>query len=126
MILLQVNQLTKYYGADLILHNIKLEIQTRDRIALVGRNGSGKSTLLKIIAGELNYDSGEIIKPKDVTIGFLDQYTGLDTDNSIWEEMMNVFQDLKDMEKQLRYLEQQMSKEDVYQNEMKYNKILSE
>jgi ATP-binding cassette, subfamily F, member 3 len=126
MILLQVNQLTKYYGADLILHNIKLEIQTRDRIALVGRNGSGKSTLLKIIAGELNYDSGEIIKPKDVTIGFLDQYTGLDTDNSIWEEMMNVFQDLKDMEKQLRYLEQQMSKADVYQNEMKYNKILSE
>lgn len=126
MILLQVNQLTKYYGADLILHNIKLEIQTRDRIALVGRNGSGKSTLLKIIAGELNYDSGEIIKPKDVTIGFLDQHTGLDTDNSIWEEMMNVFQDLKDMEKQLRYLEQQMSKEDVYQNEMKYNKILSE
>lgn len=126
MILLQVNQLTKYYGADLILHNIKLEIQTRDRIALVGRNGSGKSTLLKIIAGELNYDSGEIIKPKDVTIGFLDQHTGLDTDNSIWEEMMNVFQDLKDMEKQLRYLEQQMSKADVYQNEMKYNKILSE
>jgi len=126
MILLQVNQLTKYYGADLILHNIKLEIQTRDRIALVGRNGSGKSTLLKIIAGELNYDSGEIIKPKDVIIGFLDQHTGLDTDNSIWEEMMNVFQDLKDMEKQLRYLEQQMSKEDVYQNEMKYNKILSE
>ena len=112
MILLQVNQLTKYYGADLILHNIKLEIQTRDRIALVGRNGSGKSTLLKIIAGELNYDSGEIIKPKDVTIGFLDQYTGLDTDNSIWEEMMNVFQDLKDMEKQLRYLEQQIQRPD--------------
>lgn len=70
MILLQVNQLNKYYGADLVLSNIKLEIHTRDRIALVGRNGSGKSTLLKIIAGELAYDSGEIIKPKEVTIGF--------------------------------------------------------
>lgn len=70
MILLQVNQLNKYYRADLVLSNIKLEIHTRDRIALVGRNGSGKSTLLKIIAGELAYDSGEIIKPKEVTIGF--------------------------------------------------------
>ena len=52
MILLQVNQLAKYYGADLILSNIKLELQTRDRVALVGRNGAGKSTLLKIIAGQ--------------------------------------------------------------------------
>lgn len=126
MILLQVNQLTKYYGADLILQNIKLEIQTRDRIALVGRNGSGKSTLLKIIAGEINYDSGEIIKPKDVTIGFLDQHTGLDSDNSIWAEMMEVFHDLQKMEQQLRHLEQQMSKEEVYKNETKYSKILSE
>lgn len=126
MILLQVNQLTKYYGADLILQNIKLEIQTRDRIALVGRNGSGKSTLLKIIAGEINYDSGEIIKPKDVTIGFLDQHTGLDSDNSIWAEMVEVFHDLQKMEQQLRHLEQQMSKEEVYKNETKYSKILSE
>ena len=47
MILLQVNQLCKYYGADIILSNIKLEVQTRDRIALVGRNGAGKSTLIK-------------------------------------------------------------------------------
>lgn len=126
MILLQVNQLTKYYGADLILQNIKLEIQTRDRIALVGRNGSGKSTLLKIIAGEINYDSGEIIKPKDVTIGFLDQHTGLDSHNSIWAEMVEVFHDLQKMEQQLRHLEQQMSKEEVYKNETKYSKILSE
>ena len=71
MILLQVNQLSKYYGADLILSNIKLEIQTKDRVALVGRNGAGKSTLLKIIAGHLSHDCGEIIKPKEVTIGYL-------------------------------------------------------
>ena len=47
MILLQVNQLCKYYGADIILSNIKLEVQTRDRIALVGRNGAGKIYLIK-------------------------------------------------------------------------------
>ena len=93
MILLQINQLCKYYGADLILSNIKLEIQTRDRIALVGRNGAGKSTLLKIISGNLSYDSGEIMKPKDVKMGYLAQNTGLESNLSIWEEMLTVFKD---------------------------------
>ncbi|MFL6518344.1 MAG: ATP-binding cassette domain-containing protein, partial [Bacillus sp. (in: firmicutes)] len=88
MILLQVNQLQKYYGADLILSNIKLELQTRDRVALVGRNGAGKSTLLKIIAGHLSHDGGEIIKPKEVTIGYLAQNTGLESSLSIWDEML--------------------------------------
>ncbi|WAA09237.1 ABC-F family ATP-binding cassette domain-containing protein [Fervidibacillus albus] len=126
MILLQVNQLTKYFGADLILSNIKLEIQDRDRIAIVGRNGAGKSTLLKIIAGQLSYDSGEIIKPKDVVIGYLDQHTGLNTENSIWDEMMSVFTRLQKMEKRLRYLEEQMARESVYNNKTHYNKIVSE
>ena len=80
MILLQVNQLSKYYGAELILSNMKLEVQNKDRIALVGRNGAGKSTLLKIIAGQLSHDGGEIIKPKDVTIGYMAQDTGLESE----------------------------------------------
>ena len=74
LILLQVNALSKLYGAETILANIKLEVQTKDRIALVGRNGAGKSTLLKIIAGELSHDGGEIIKPKDVSMGYLAKY----------------------------------------------------
>ncbi len=74
MILLQVQQLTKYFGAELILADIKLDIQTKDRIALVGRNGAGKSTLLKIIAGHLAPDSGKVMKPKDVTLGYLAQF----------------------------------------------------
>ena len=61
----------------IILSNIKLEVQTRDRVALVGRNGAGKSTLLKIISGNLSYDSGEIMKPKEVRMGYLAQNTGL-------------------------------------------------
>lgn len=109
MILLQVNQLQKSFGADLILSNIKLEIQTRDRIALVGRNGAGKSTLLRIIAGQISYDSGEIVKPKDVTIGYLAQDTGLESDMSIWDEMLSVFEDLRRQEQNLRRLEEQMA-----------------
>ncbi|KIP20019.1 putative ABC transporter ATP-binding protein YheS [Anoxybacillus ayderensis] len=113
MIILQVNQLSKSYGAEQVLSDIKLEIQEKDRIALVGRNGAGKSTLLKIIAGQMSYDAGEIIKPKHVTIGYLDQYTGLQAHRSIWEEMLDVFAPLQQMEKQLRELEQQMSVHDA-------------
>ncbi len=126
MILLQVNQLTKRYAADLILSNIKLEIQTRDRVALVGRNGTGKSTLLKIIAGQLSYDSGDIIKPKDVTIGYLAQHTGLESSLSIWEEMLTVFDTVRKQEVQLRSLEQQMSDPSIYENQTAYDRILRE
>ena len=109
MILLQVNQLAKYYGADLILSNIKLELQTRDRVALVGRNGAGKSTLLKIIAGHMSHDGGEIIKPKGLRIGYLAQNTGLESNLSIWDEMLTVFESLRNMEARIRQLEMQMS-----------------
>ena len=126
MILLQVNQLCKYYGADIVLSNIKLEVQTRDRIALVGRNGAGKSTLLKIISGNLSYDSGDIIKPKEVKIGYLAQDTGLESDLSIWDEMLSVFAELRQQEKTLRTLEQQMSNPDIIQNEAEYQKILKD
>ncbi|ETI70579.1 ABC-F family ATP-binding cassette domain-containing protein [Neobacillus vireti] len=126
MILLQVNQLQKYYGADLILSNIKLELQTRDRVALVGRNGAGKSTLLKIIAGHLSHDGGDIIKPKEVTIGYLAQNTGLESNLSIWEEMLTVFEPLQLMEKSLRRLEEQMADPGVFEDKERYERVLKE
>jgi len=126
MILLQINQLCKYYGADIILSNIKLEVQTRDRIALVGRNGAGKSTLLKIIAGQLSFDSGDIIKPKEVKIGYLAQDTGLESNLSIWEEMLSVFAELRQQEQKLRSLENKMSDPAVLRNEAEYEKVLKE
>lgn len=126
MILLQVNQLSKYYGADLILSNIKLELQTRDRVALVGRNGAGKSTLLKMIAGQLSYDDGEIIKPKEVKIGYLAQNTGLESQLSIWEEMLTVFESIRNMEIKLRQLEERMADPSILEDHGKYERILKE
>src|SRR6476620_2698721 len=126
MILLQVNQLCKYYGADIVLSNIKLELQTRDRVALVGRNGAGKSTLLKMIAGQLSHDDGEIIKPKEVTIGYLAQNTGLESRLSIWDEMLTVFESVQMMEKNLRKLEGQMADPDVFNDQAKYERVLKE
>ncbi|CAH0316188.1 MULTISPECIES: ATP-binding cassette domain-containing protein [Peribacillus] len=126
MILLQINQLSKYYGAELILSNMKLEVQNKDRIALVGRNGAGKSTLLKIIAGQLSHDGGEIIKPKGVTIGYMAQDTGLESELTIWDEMLTVFTDLIEQEKELRRLEADMARPDIFENETIYQKVLNE
>lgn len=126
MILLQINQLSKSFGADPILTNIKLEVQTKDKIAIVGRNGAGKSTLLKIIAGNMSYDSGEIIKPKGVSIGYLAQDTGLESQLSIWDEMLTVYKELQIMEHEMRQLEQKMSVIDPSNNSREFEQLLKE
>ncbi|MEW9503265.1 ABC-F family ATP-binding cassette domain-containing protein [Jeotgalibacillus marinus] len=126
MILLQVNQLSKAFGAEEILSNIKLEVQTKDRIALVGRNGAGKSTLLKMIIGQLSHDQGEIIKPKEVSMGYLEQHSGLESELSIWDEMLQVFDHFKKMEKDLRSQEQQMADPSIYENQERYDRLMKE
>lgn len=125
MILLQVNNLSKSFGVDPILENVKLEIQEGERVALVGRNGAGKSTLLKVIAGEYNYDSGDIMKPKDVTIGYLAQDSGLESGETIWNEMLTVFTDLIEQEKTLRQMEQDMGSERILNDADAYERLLS-
>ncbi|WP_147803348.1 ABC-F family ATP-binding cassette domain-containing protein [Alkalicoccus halolimnae] len=109
MILLQCTQLSKYFGSEQILANVKMEIKERERIALVGRNGAGKSTLLKIFTGEIPFDDGHLMKPKGVSIGYLAQDSGLDSDRSIWDEMLTVFSELRRMEKELGRLEEKMA-----------------
>ena len=126
MIVLQVNQLYKSFVTDEILSGVKLEVQHRDRVALVGRNGAGKSTLLKIIAGQMSYDSGEIIIPKDVKIGYLEQHAGIDSALSIWDEMMTIFDSLHKMEQTLRGLEQKMADPAVYEDSEAYARIMAE
>ncbi|MCM3389518.1 ABC-F family ATP-binding cassette domain-containing protein [Ureibacillus chungkukjangi] len=126
MIVLQVNQLYKSFVTDEILSGVKLEVQHRDRVALVGRNGAGKSTLLKIIAGQMSYDSGEIIIPKDVKIGYLEQHAGIESDLSIWDEMMTIFDSLRNQEKKLRSLEQRMADPAVYDNTENYGRVMAE
>ncbi|KZE39663.1 multidrug ABC transporter ATP-binding protein [Bhargavaea cecembensis] len=124
MIVLQVNNVTKSFAGEEILSGVKLEVQHRDRVALVGRNGAGKSTLLKIITGQMGRDEGDIIIPKDVRIGYLDQHSGLDSERTIWEEMMTVFEPLFAMERELRALEQKMADPAVYDDEAEYKKVM--
>lgn len=105
MILLQANQVARHFGEEVLFENIQLEVQDRSRIALVGRNGAGKSTLLKIIAGIDSADEGSISKVKNLTMGYLDQHTGLESDHTVWEEMLTVFDAVREMETKLRTYE---------------------
>lgn len=126
MIVLQVNGLTKSFSGTDILENVRLEVQHRDRVALVGRNGAGKSTLLKIIAGEMTADSGDLVMPKDVQIGYLEQHAGIDSSLTIWDEMLTVFEPLQVMEKRLRKLEAQMADPSVYEHALEYDRVMKE
>ncbi len=126
MIVLQVNGLTKSFSGTDILQNAKLEVQHRDRVALVGRNGAGKSTLLKIIAGEMTADTGDIIVPKDVRIGYLEQHSGIDSTGNVWDEMMTVFEPLHTLERRLRSLEVQMADPAVYNDSETYARVTTE
>lgn len=109
MILLQANNVIRRFGADVLFHDINLQIQEHGRTALVGRNGAGKTTLLKMIAGITSPDEGTISKSKDLTIGYLAQDQGLDSQNSIWAELDLVFASLHKMEKQIHQLENQLA-----------------
>lgn len=125
MILLQVQQISKFFGAEVILDNIKLEVKTGDRIALVGRNGAGKSTLLKIIAGKMSYDGGTISKPKSVEIGYLAQNTGLESSKTILDEMLSVFDSLRRMEADLRKMELRLGEPELYNDPEKYQALMT-
>ncbi len=105
MILLQANQIARHFGAEVLFENIHLEISTGARVALVGRNGAGKSTLLKIIAGIEAPDEGKIAKNKTATLGYLAQDTGLDSNETVWNEMLKAFEQVRQMEERMRELE---------------------
>ncbi|MGL4624546.1 MAG: ABC-F family ATP-binding cassette domain-containing protein [Culicoidibacterales bacterium] len=108
MIILQANGIAKSFSGEPLLENINFEVQTGERIALVGRNGAGKSTLLKIILAKETSELGTVTIPKSIQIGYLDQHTGLESQQTIWDELMLVFSDLKQMETQLTTLTTQM------------------
>lgn len=122
--LLQVTGITKSFETDPVLSNISLQIEERERIGLVGVNGAGKSTLLQIIAGELSYDEGSIFKAKETRIGYLRQQAGLQSDKSIWEELIGVFASLLETEIELRELEGKIADPAVHDQPKLYQEIL--
>ena len=108
MIILQANKIERSFAGEVLFDNISLQVDERDRIALVGKNGAGKSTLLKILVGEEEPTLGEINKKRDLSLSYLAQDSRFESSNTIYDEMLHVFDDLRKTEKTLRQMELEM------------------
>jgi len=108
MIELALNKLQKYYGATKVLDDITFEVQTGEKVGIVGSNGCGKSTLLKIIIGSEGYENGNMSFKKGATLGYLEQmpvypdgFKVVDVLNLAFENIDNIYKELEILEKQL-------------------------
>ncbi|MDR0297980.1 MAG: ATP-binding cassette domain-containing protein [Streptococcaceae bacterium] len=109
MILLQGNGISRSFAGDVLFENLNFQVGDRARVSLVGRNGAGKSTLLKLIVGLEEPTAGEFSRARDLSVSYLAQNAGLDSDRTIFEEMLSVFDGLRQMEKKLSALTEAMA-----------------
>ena len=114
--LIQLNNVTKNFVVNEVFSNVKMEINNKDRVAIVGRNGAGKSTLLKIISGEIDFDNGERTVSKDTTIGYLSQEFIVREDLSIYEEMITCFNEIIELEKELEKISYELTSKNIESN----------
>lgn len=109
MLVLSCSNLSKSYGIEPILEDISFKVEDGDKIGVVGLNGTGKTTLFNIISGDIHKDSGEIYLQRDTQIGYLKQNTNIESDKTVFNETMTIFNHLIEMEKDLRTLEEDIS-----------------
>lgn len=110
--ILSCNNISKSFGTDVIIKSCSFNIEDHEKAAIVGINGAGKSTLLKIITGIEPADTGLVTLAKDKTLGYLSQQQNLNSDNTIYDELLSVKHYILDMEAQLRRIENQMKSAD--------------
>lgn len=111
MQILNIQQLKKEFGDEVLFEGVSFSINDNDRLALIGPNGNGKSTLIKMILGEVEKTKGEIALAKGTTIGYLSQEVITDIDNTLEKEVLSVFASLIQEEKMLNELERRISQE---------------
>ena len=106
--ILQVSNINKYFNDNHILKDVSFHMNEYDKTALVGINGSGKTTLIRIIMNELDKDSGNISLNKGISVGYLPQNAIIDSDATIYEEVLKVKEALMSDEQTLRDMEKEM------------------
>ena len=106
--ILACRQLHKAYGIDVILEKITFHIEEREKAAIVGVNGAGKTTLFKVLTGEISADGGEFYLKKDTSLGYLAQNFEINSDKTIYDEMLSVFDKIMQTEANLREMENEM------------------
>jgi ATP-binding cassette, subfamily F, member 3 len=126
MIVLSCKDIHKSFGIDIILKNITFNINDGEKIGLIGANGAGKSTLFKILTSQTEQDSGELFIDRSKKLGYLSQSLALDSENSIYTEVLTVFNSLLSMEEKLKVLEEKMNEPYDSSKEDYHNKIIKE
>ena len=107
--LLTIQNIQKYFGAELCLRNISCVLDAQDRAGVIGENGAGKTTLIKIITGELYPDDGIVTLAHGATVGYLEQNSVLDPACTVYGEMENAFRSVLDAMDEMKRLERQMA-----------------
>ena len=118
MIILSVNGLTKSFLNENILENLTFSISDRDKVGVVGDNGSGKTTLFNLLTNELSSDSGEINFAKNVKLSILKQNISYTSEKTVYEECLEVFEEIILLEKELRELEIEMGNKNLSEEEI--------
>lgn len=118
MNILTASNLSKSYPTKDIFTNVSFKIEKGDKVGLIGINGAGKSTLFKILMGENEKDSGEVYIPNNVKVGYLEQILSIDYHISIYDYCMKVFDDIIDIETNLRKIEQKLANPDLKPDQM--------
>lgn len=126
MIVLQAVHINKSFGGKQILADATLTVKQGERVGLVGRNGAGKTTLLKIITGQMRPDSGEVTRPGAIRTGYLAQGGSFESGRLVMEEMLAVFEHLRETERNLRFLEAEMGRPEISANPDRLHKIQEE
>lgn len=107
--ILGCKDIQKSFGVNIVLENITFHIEQKEKAAIVGVNGAGKTTLFKILTGQSSADGGELYLKKDISLGYLAQNQQIDSQRTIFEEMMTVFEKIQKEEKNLREMENKMA-----------------
>lgn len=126
MIELAINCLEKYYGAAMVLKNITFEVQTGEKVGIIGTNGCGKSTLLKVIMGLESYEKGMLTIKKGHTIGYLEQMPNYSEDFTVMDVLSSAFSVVDELYEEMRELEKKLSEyeeKDIEKTLKKYSQI---
>ena len=115
--MVSVDGLAVEFGGTTLFSDISFQINEKDRIALMGKNGAGKSTLLKILAGVRQPTRGRVTAPKDCVIAYLPQHLMTEDGRTVFEEASMAFSHLKEMEREIEVLNNELATRTDYESE---------
>ena len=121
--MLNIHNLSIAFQGDYLFENVSFRLKGGDRVGLIGKNGAGKSTLLKVIAGELEYDSGQVAEEKEIRLGFLKQDIDFVLGRTILEEAYEAFTEIKQLEAKLEHINTELVERTDYESDI-YHQLM--